>query len=480
MSGMLRSPILRPGKNCWLKARADRASFLVDGQSYFAVLADAMRGARRRIVILAWDFDRRMRLQPDTHPDLTIQDFLIQLLDANPALTVHLLLWRNSIWYAGDTDLSLLIGGEWLNHPRMHLGLDSDHPVGAAHHEKIVCIDDKLAFVGGMDLTQRRWDRRDHAPTDLARTDAEGVAYPPVHDLQMMLEGPVAAALCRLAGERWRRAGLGDLPACAADGGSAWPPDVAPDLVDRTVAIARTRPNHGGRRAIREAGRLTLDYIAQAKHSVYIESQYFALPAVVDLVEPKLADPDGPEFVVVTTNKAEGWLEHLVMARNRECLFARLREADRWNRVRLLYPANRGPEDQHPTPIGVHAKLLIVDDHLLRVGSSNLNQRSTGLDTECDIALEASDDAAREAIRRLRADLLAEHLGIAPAAVAAMLADTGSLVATIDALAGGPRTLWPFPADCETQNAVPAPLAQLLDPPGPMDLDRIWKALSPF
>lgn len=477
---MLRAPVLRPGKNCWLRARADRAAFLVDGKAYFDALVAAMRKARSRIVILAWDFDRRMQLQPDTQPGLEIQDFLVQLLDATPDLSIHLLLWRNSIWYAGDTDLSLLVGGDWLKHPRLHLGLDSDHPIGAAHHEKIVCIDDTLAFVGGMDLTQRRWDRRDHLPGDEARRDADGADYPPVHDLQMMLEGPIAGALCRLACERWRRAGQGELPVIARSGDSAWPDDVAPDLVDRPVAIARTRPGHGGRRAVREAGRLTLDLVAQARRSIYIESQYFALPDLVDAIEPKLADPDGPEVVVVTTNKAEGWLENLVMARSRECLFARLRQADRWNKVRLCFPANRGPGDQHPTPIGIHAKLLIVDDHLLRVGSSNLNQRSTGLDTECDIAVEAGDDATRDAIRRLRADLLAEHLGIAPDAVAAMVAETGSLVATIDALAGGPRTLAPFPADCEAENAVPAPLAQLLDPPGPIDLDRIWKALSPL
>ncbi len=476
---MQRPPVLRPGKNCWLRARADRAAFLVDGKAYFDALAAAMAHARQRIVILAWDFDRRMRLQPDTHPDLEIQDFLVRLLDANPKLTIHLLLWRNSIWYAGDTDLSLLIGGDWLKHPRLQIGLDSDHPVGAAHHEKIVCIDDKLAFVGGMDLTQRRWDNAAHMPGEPARRDGDGMEYPPIHDIQMMLEGPIAGALCRLACERWRRAGLGELPPIERGGDSAWPEGIAADLVDRTLGVARTRPSHGGRKAVREAGRLTLDLIAQARRSIYIESQYFALPGVVDIIEPTLALPEGPEIVVVTTNKAEGWLENLVMARSRECLFARLRDADRWNRVRLCFPANRAAADQHPTPIGIHAKLLIVDDNLLRIGSSNLNHRSTGLDTECDIAVEAEDEETRDAIRRLRAGLLAEHLGVAPEAVQAMLAETGSLVATIDALSGGARTLAPFPTNCEVETAVPAPIAQLLDPPGPIDLGQVWKALSP-
>ncbi len=48
----------------------------------------------------------------------------------------------------------------------------------------------------------------------------------------------------------------------------------------------------------------------------------------------------------------------------------------------------------------VHSKVMIVDDGFLRVGSANLNNRSMGADTECDLAFEASCDEHREFIAR--------------------------------------------------------------------------------
>ena len=58
-------PILRPGQNCWRVARADRASVLIDGASYFARLEAALRNAQRSILIVGWDFDGSIRLRPD-------------------------------------------------------------------------------------------------------------------------------------------------------------------------------------------------------------------------------------------------------------------------------------------------------------------------------------------------------------------------------------------------------------------------------
>jgi phospholipase D1/2 len=87
-----------------------------------------------------------------------------------------------------------------------------------------------------------------------------------------------------------------------------------------------------------------------------------------------------------------------------------LKAADRHDRFRIFHPVAAGG-----TPIYVHAKIMIVDDAVLRVGSSNLNNRSMGLDTECDLALEADlvhGDDLRAQIRALRHDILAEHLGV--------------------------------------------------------------------
>ncbi len=123
------------------------------------------------------------------------------------------------------------------------------------------------------------------------------------------------------------------------------------------------------------------------------------------------------------------------MGTARALIVGRLRDADHEGRFRIYYPVAAGG-----TPIYVHAKIMIVDDRLLRVGSSNLNNRSMGLDTECDLAIEAIPgdgdvETLRAAIRAVRDDLLAEHLGVSPDEVAGAQRDEGgSLVRAVERL----------------------------------------------
>ena len=112
------------------------------------------------------------------------------------------------------------------------------------------------------------------------------------------------------------------------------------------------------------------------------------------------------------THQSRGLVERLVMGSNRDRLIRRLHQADRHDRLRVYYPVVPGREGEGQ--ILVHSKLIIVDDTLLRVGSSNLNNRSAGLDTECDLAIEARNERERRAIRGIRDRLVAEHLGVDP------------------------------------------------------------------
>uniref|UniRef100_UPI001CB9594B phospholipase D-like domain-containing protein n=1 Tax=Tateyamaria sp. syn59 TaxID=2576942 RepID=UPI001CB9594B len=106
------------------------------------------------------------------------------------------------------------------------------------------------------------------------------------------------------------------------------------------------------------------------------------------------------------------------------------------------------PVAEGGTHIYVHAKVVIMDDRLLRVGSSNLNNRSMGFDTECDLSIEAEDDddpELRASIVGLRNDLLAEHLGVSNDVVEkTLLENGGSLVQTIDGLKGEGRSFISF------------------------------------
>ena len=77
----------------------------------------------------------------------------------------------------------------------------------------------------------------------------------------------------------------------------------------------------------------------------------------------------------------------------------------------IYYPVTDGG-----TPIYVHSKVMVIDDRLLRIGSSNLNNRSMGFDSECDVAdrggLNVRDDDVRRQITSLRNQLVSEHLGV--------------------------------------------------------------------
>jgi phosphatidylserine/phosphatidylglycerophosphate/cardiolipin synthase-like enzyme/uncharacterized membrane protein YdjX (TVP38/TMEM64 family) len=355
--------------------------------------------------------------------------------------------------------------------PRFHFRLDDEHPKGASHHQKVVVIDDRIAFVGGIDLSRWRWDTPEHKPDDPRRTDPDGKPYPPFHDMMMLVEGQAAARLGELARERWRRAhGWRIKPAGNLDS-DPWPPSIPPRLEGHAVAIARTEPAHGGRSPVQEVKQLYLDAIRGARRFIYIENQYFTARCLGEAVGERLGEPEGPEVVLVLPRHTGGWLEQMTMDVLRSRVVGRMQQADRHGRLRVLYPHQPGLADGEC--ISVHAKLMIVDDRFLRLGSSNTSSRSMGLDTECDLAVEATEDGdeAKAFIQGLRRELLAEHLGHTPREVAAAEKSGGGLIALIEALQNERRSLRPL--DCRVSEDIDelVPDSGLIDPPEPFSPD---------
>lgn len=433
--------MLEPGANCWRIERATRASVIVDADDYFHLARAAMLKARKRIMLIGWDFDARIDLdRRASSPEgpTTIGKFVYWLVEQNPELEVYLLRWDlgavNTL-FRGTTIWTVF---KWMRHPRIQVKLDGAHPPTASHHQKIVVLDDNLAFCGGIDMTEERWDTRAHADGDPDRRRMNGEPAGAWHDATTALEGPVAAALGALARERWERAGGDRLSAVSADT-CCWPDELAAQFCNVDIAIARTAPECEDRPAVVQIERLYLDLIARAEQFIYIENQYFASHLIARALAARLAEEHGPEVVVVNPCEAKGWLEPLLMDTTRARLHEALSHRDRHDRFRIYYPVTEAG-----APIYVHAKIMIVDDVALRVGSSNLNSRSMRLDTECDVVVAATlapNVSCREQIRAFRADLLAEHLGVSAEIVEETLAECGSLVAAIETLRGRPRTL---------------------------------------
>jgi len=161
------------------------------------------------------------------------------------------------------------------------------------------------------------------------------------------------------------------------------------------------------------------------------------------------------------------------MGSARAILVRELADVAAKDRFRIYHPVAAGG-----APIYVHAKIMIIDDTLLRVGSSNLNNRSMGFDTEADIALEATRPELRRFVSGLRSRLLAEHLGTSPEAVDGALRETGSLIAAIEAVRRPGRTLVDYvPPDLNGAEEAFA-RSGVADPDGPEGIaDTLAKTL---
>jgi uncharacterized membrane protein YdjX (TVP38/TMEM64 family) len=169
--------------------------------------------------------------------------------------------------------------------------------------------------------------------------------------------------------------------------------------------------------------------------------------------------------------KTGGWLEQHTMDVLRSRLVKRLRDADSRDRLRLYYPQLSSSSD---ASLMVHAKIAVIDDRLLRIGSSNLSNRSMGLDTECDLAIEAEPGGdAEHAIKSFREQLLAEHLAVRVDELVEVAQRKESLIKTIESLHGGERTLQELDAEVDPEVDQLVPESALLDPEQPIDSERL-------
>jgi len=464
---MTPTSLLRAGRNCWRIERAERMAAIVDAARYFEVVADAIERARRSILILGWDVHSRVVLRRRTGDDDRHE--LRRLLDeaARRGVRVRVLVWDWALVFAFERELLPTLQLGWLTHPNLEVEMASDHLAGGCHHQKLVVVDDQLAFTGGIDLTIARWDENPHRAHHPQRVTPGGETYGPFHDLQLAVSGDAASALGELARARWEQAtgrALGAPEAVERDDRRLWPDRLAPTVTDVDVGIARTVSDYQGREPHHEVERLYLDAIAVAEDVIYLENQYLTAPTIAEALADRLAEPDGPEVVIITPKNQSGRLEELTMGELRNRFVQHLLAADEHDRLTVRTPLAEAEE-----AVNVHAKVMIVDDRLLRVGSANLSRRSMRLDSECDLAVEAEGAHAseiREAIRGLRTSLLAEHLALGEDEVERQLAERGSLRATLEALDGERRRLPPLTVPDAGEESLGAAMA---DPAEPLD-----------
>lgn len=430
---MSETTILVPGETCWAVARAERFSLIVDAADFFRHAKCAMLKAERGVTLIGWDFDARIELEPEGQtlrgPN-RVGRFMEWLAQDNPHLSVRILKWDIGVLRSlsrGETPAFLF---NWLLPRGIDFRLDHAHYATSAHHMKLLIVDDRVAFCGGIDMTMGRWDTRTHDEDRPGRRTPRGNPLGPWHDATSIVSGPAAAALAEVARQRWFWATGEQLEPHVGDS-DPWPDSLAADFENVSIGIARTLPKWRERPQTPEILGATYAMLRAARDVLYIESQYLASRRITEVLAERLQEPDGPEVVIINPDTADGWLEAKAMDTARVRMLRLLHEADIHDRFRIYYPVNAAG-----TPIYVHAKVMFADDRIIKIGSANINNRSMGYDTECDVILDGPlGDADRARVAAIRNGLIAEHLGRSAAEVAQCLVlHGGSLIRSIDAL----------------------------------------------
>ena len=358
---------------------------LVDGEDALARMAAAIAGARSHVHLAGWYVTPRFALTDGDRPAL-LRDLLAE---AASHARVRVLLWGGAPlpFYPVSRRVVRGIRQELCQDNDIVCALDTHERPLHCHHEKLVIVDDEVAFVGGIDLTDFAGDRRDRS------------GHPPRgsigwHDVATVLRGPAVSDVARHFALRWSEVTGEQLP-------TRDPPRVAGNL---RVQVVRTVPERVYKSLPRGEFSILESYagaLRSAERLIYLENQFLWSPEIVSILQNKLRTPPHDDFrllLVLPAKPNSG-------ADDTRGQLALLAEADRGEGRMLactLYAVAPGSAER----VYVHAKVGIVDDRWMTIGSANLNEHSLFNDTEMNVVTHDPDLA-----RQTRLRLWSEHLG---------------------------------------------------------------------
>jgi phosphatidylserine/phosphatidylglycerophosphate/cardiolipin synthase-like enzyme len=384
--GALDAPAAYVAPRAFPRREGNHVEVLVDGAVALPRIASAIRAAERSVDLAGWFFSPQFEL---TRGD--DRQALSELLreTAGRGVEVRLLAWAGAplpLFRPGRRQVEAAMA-DLADGGRLRVATDRRERPLHCHHEKLVIIDGRQAFVGGIDLTDLAGDRFDSGRHPIRNGNGW-------HDATLRAAGPVVEDVACHFGMRWQEV-TGERLATAEP--------VEPEG-DVAVQVARTVPERVYRSlplgdfSILEA---YVGALRAARTLVYLENQFLWSSEIVEILVDRLRRPPSDEFRMVVvlpahpntgTDDTRGQL-------------AVLTEADVDRRLLCCTLVARGSGATEP--VYVHAKIGIVDDRWLTLGSANLNEHSLFNDTEVNLVI---DDPALAAATRHR--LWAEHLEI--------------------------------------------------------------------
>jgi phospholipase D1/2 len=488
--------ILKPGSNCMGIYQTGETGVLIDACDYYRAFYHAACQARRYILLTGWQFDSEVRLvrgeeAKNAKMGVSFLRFLEDLCARTPQLEIYLLAWDFSAVFSLEREWFQDFIFDWTTNERLHFRFDSVHATGATHHQKVVVVDGKIAFSGGMDICSNRWDDRYHLKSNPERTDIEGSIYGAYHDIQSYCTGPAVKVLIDLFTRRWLDSGGESLKfpvvrsQIALDAAEAFP------LPTQEVAISRTQApvDSIGQPGIHEIRRLFIDAIMSADRLIYLENQYFSSQAIYCSLIARMTKPDRPtlQIIMILPDRLP-FAEELFLGLPQVKMLRSLQlVAEKTGHSLRVYSSTALEDDGKRRMTFIHSKLLLVDDRFLTVGSANATNRSMGLDTELNLSWEAADPTSQPelvaAIRGVRSSLLAEHAGLYGRGEERRFEQVEELTGHLECLADdhGARLCRYAPdAFLEQSDWAEAldPIALVVDPEKPVDSELIFESFS--
>jgi phosphatidylserine/phosphatidylglycerophosphate/cardiolipin synthase-like enzyme len=357
----------------------NRVELLVDGEKALGRLQDEIAGSHDWVLLAGWHFEPTFRLSR-TGP--TLRELLAETAER---AQVRALVWAGAplpLFTPSRADVRR-VRDTLTQGTKIQMALDANERPMHCHHEKLAVIDGRIAYVGGIDLTSlagNRLDTSDHP-------ERESIGW---HDATSRVQGPLVGDVADHFALRWQEVTGTRLETVCDDSSHgavrAQFVRTVPNSVYEAIPRGDFRILEAYVRALRSAERL-----------IYLESQFLWSPEIVRILKAKLADPPNDEFRIVVmlpaqpNNGADDTRGQLGL----------LADADRDQRLIACTLYQPGRTDQ----VYVHAKIGIVDDRWLCIGSANLNEHSLYNDTEACL-VTTDEDLVRDA----RLLLWREHL----------------------------------------------------------------------
>ena len=469
------------GDERWFSAdfaprEGNRLTPLIDGEHALKAMYEAIAAARVSVYLSAWFASPPMPMvRQDGQPEPTRMTVLpgrarkplppeapggpdsLRALLARKAedVDVRVLLWPGSIAGKFRAGVVRRVQRAFLQaNPRLRCRVDTRRHPRHCQHQKALVVDGRVAFVGGLDVTDfdiDRWDTQAH------RWRA-GLNW---HDCHMRIEGPLVADVTRNFTQRWNA----NAPHDPAPEGPP-PPPVTDGVAGQIVRTLPRRVYPFAHRGVYGIYHAYHDAIQSAERFIYLESQYLWSPEITEALCDALRRPRTGAFALVLVLPGHP----NVGKADTDKHVKELLEADAGRGVLGVYTLYTWTHRQHRKrlayqPIYVHAKVGVVDDTWCTVGSANLNGR--GMATDAEMNVITTDSAVA---RDLRVGLWAEHLACPPQEITA--ADP------VEVLTGRWRAAAQANAVRLDQKTEGLPCALMPYPLGKVDADWGWGELE--